>query len=328
MSGQGIDLIVAGNMNTDIVALGVDRLLSAGELTHSGRLLIGPGGKSCNIARMAAALMGPGKVAMIGKTARDPYGLWKVPVDALEDAGVDTGFVKVEDFDTAGVYPGIALIPVNGRGENQIYSVPGIGESFGPRDIDDASALFDTACGARMLALTLGPPLQTVIHAVRKACSCGMRVVLDPGDVNERDDYSELLGLGIFVLAPNEHEARILTGVEISDMRTAQKAADILRGRGVDNVVLTHGEKGAYVFTAEEEKHIPAPLEADGGSRDATGCGDQVTAVLCVELLRGKDLLLASEAAVLAGTLQYHCPGIKPVTIEEMEAASTQEERP
>ncbi len=326
MSGQGIDLIVVGNMNTDIVALGVDRLLSAGELTHSGRLLIGPGGKSCNIARMAAALMGPGKVAMVGKTARDPYGLWKVPVDALEAAGVDTGFVKVEDFDTAGVYPGIALIPVNGRGENQIYSVPGIGESFGPRDIDDASSLFGTACGARMLALTLGPPLQTVIHAVRKACTCGMRVVLDPGDVNERGDYSELLGLGISVLAPNEHEARILTGVEISDMRTAQKAAGILYGRGVDNVVLTHGGNGAYVFAAGEGKHIPVPRITAGDIKDETGCGDQVTAVLCAELLRGKNLWEAGAAAVLAGTMQFHRPGIQPVTGEEMETASRRED--
>ncbi|MEW6553412.1 MAG: PfkB family carbohydrate kinase [Actinomycetota bacterium] len=327
MSGQGIDLVVAGNLNTDIVALGVDRLLSAGELTHSGNLLIGPGGKSCNIARMAAALMGPGKVAMVGKTARDPYGLWRVPVDALEGAGVDTGFVKVEDFDTAGAYPGIALIPVNGRGENQIYSLPGMNDAFEPRDIDDASVLFDGAAGARMLALTLGPPLQTVIHAVRKACSCRMRVVLDPGDVNERDDYGELLGLGIQVLAPNEHEARILTGVEISDMETAREAARIFRGRGIDSLVLTHGSNGAYVFAGEEGRHIPAPRLPDEGVSDETGCGDQVTAVLCVELLRGKSLWEASEAAVLAGTLQYHRPGIRPVTRDEMEAASRKEGR-
>ncbi len=41
-----------------------------------------------------------------------------------------------------------------------------------------------------------------------------------------------------------------------------EKPPHILRGRGVGSVVLTHGEKGAYVFTGEEEKHIPAPPEA------------------------------------------------------------------
>lgn len=321
MNGSDIELIVAGGLNTDIVALGVDRLLSAGELTRSGRLLIGPGGKSCNIARMAAALMGPGRVAMVGKTSRDPYGLWKVPVHALEDAGVDTGFVKIEDFEAAGEYPGIALIPVNRDGENQIYSVPGINDAFEPRDMDEASALFGAAGGARMLALTLGMPLRTAVHAVRKASSGGLKVVLDPGNINEDDDYGELLGLGISVLAPNEHEARILTGVEISDVGTAREAARILRGLGIDDLVLTHGGNGAYVFCGDEERHIPVPRLPDAGIRDATGCGDQVTAVLCMQLLRGKDLWEASEAAVLAGTLQHHRPGIRPVTREELETA-------
>jgi ribokinase len=328
VSSQGIVLVVAGSMNTDIVALGVERLLAPGEQTRSGRLLIGPGGKACNMARMAAALLGPRKVAMLARTTRDPYGLWKVPLKALEDTGVETRFIKIEEHGAEGEYPGIALIAVDSHGEHQIYSVPGISATIGPRDIDEASALFAEATGAHMLSLTLDLPLQTAVHAVRKASSSGMKVVLDPGGLNESDDHGELLRQGISLLKPNEHEARVLSGVEVVDFATAREAARILRGRGVGSMVLTHGENGAYVFTTEEEKHIPAPLEADGGIRDATGCGDQVTAVLCVELLRGKDLLLASEAAVLAGTLQYQCPGIKPVTIEEMEAASTREERP
>ncbi|MDD3718171.1 MAG: PfkB family carbohydrate kinase [Actinomycetota bacterium] len=327
MSGSSIVLVVAGGLNTDIVALGVDRLLSAGELTRSGRLLIGPGGKSCNLARMAAALMGPGRVAMMGKTSRDPYGLWRVPVRALEDDGVDTRFVNIEDFEVAREFPGIALIPVNRDGENQIYSLPGINDAFSPRDVDGASTLFDADSGARMLALTLGMPLRTAVHAVRKAASAGMMVVLDPGNVNERDDYGELLGLGISVLAPNEHEARVLTGVEIRDMRSAREAARVLRARGIENTVLTHGAKGAYVFAGSEEIHVKTPRLPETGIRDATGCGDQVTAVLCAELLRGKDLWQASEAAVRAGVMQYHRPGIRPVSAEELEESLRREER-
>ncbi len=68
-----------------------------------------------------------------------------------------------------------------------------------------------------MLALTLDLPLQTAVHAVRKACSYGMTVVLDPGGLNESDDHGELLRQGISLLKPNEHEARILSGVEVVD---------------------------------------------------------------------------------------------------------------
>jgi hypothetical protein len=39
-------VIVPGGLNTDIVGLGVDRLISAGELTLGGKLMIGPGGKA------------------------------------------------------------------------------------------------------------------------------------------------------------------------------------------------------------------------------------------------------------------------------------------
>jgi ribokinase len=270
---------------------------------------------------MAAPLLKPHMVAMLAKTTRDPYGLWKVPVEALEEAGVETAFVKIAEHRAEGEYPGIALIPVDDRGEHQIYSVPGVSATIAPRDIDDAAELFGAAVGARMLALTLDLPLPVAVHAVRKASSSGMTVVLDPGGLNESDDHGELLGEGISLLKPNEHEARILSGVEVVDFGTAREAAHILCDRGVGSVVLTHGQNGAYVFSGDDEAHIPAPPVPDEGTRDATGCGDQVTAVLCAELLRGKGLIQACKTAVLAGTLQYHRPGIKPVTIEEMETA-------
>ena len=100
--GPDIALIVAGGINTDITALGVERLLHPGELTRSGRLLVGPGGKSCNLARMAAPLLAPRGVFIIARTCRDPYGLWRVPLQALRDAGVNTDFVKEADFEEVG----------------------------------------------------------------------------------------------------------------------------------------------------------------------------------------------------------------------------------
>ena len=327
MSCTDIGLIVIGGLNTDIVALGAERLLSPGELTRSGRLLVGPGGKSCNLARMASPLIAPRKVAMIAKTCRDPFGLWKVPVDALRDAGVNTDFLKIEDFATAGEYPGVALIPVDRNGENQIYCVPGINDAFQPRDIEDASELFADTDSECMLALTLELPLETALYAVRKAVSSGMKVILDPGGIVEAEDYRELLGLGIHLLAPNEHEARVLTGIEVEGMGTAREAATVLLSRGVDNIVLTHGERGAYVFSRGREKHVKAACHGEPACADATGCGDQVTAVLCAEILRGRDVIEAGEIAVLAGTLQYQRPGIRPIARKELEAYLIQEDR-
>ena len=62
----------------------------------------------------------------------------------MNDAGVDTTFIKILEFEEAGQkYPGIALIPVDEEGRNQIYVLPGINEDFSSEDIDAAGALFE-----------------------------------------------------------------------------------------------------------------------------------------------------------------------------------------
>jgi sugar/nucleoside kinase (ribokinase family) len=75
----------------------MDRLLAAGELTLAGKIKIGPGGKARNMAHMAASYRGTNKVAMIGRSSRDPFGLWKIPLESFIDASVDTTYLKVSN---------------------------------------------------------------------------------------------------------------------------------------------------------------------------------------------------------------------------------------
>ncbi len=312
-------MIVAGGLNTDIVAAGVDTLLGPGELSRSGELFIGPGGKSSNIARMSAYLLGPERVFMIARTSRDAYGLWEVPVKALREAGVNTDHVVLEGMEQSGKFPGIALIPVNRSGENQIYCVPGVNDDFSPADLDLAEHLFAGSAGDGILALTLEMPLETTLHAVRKARTHRLRVVLDPGGISPSQDVQGLLQEGIHCIKPNEHEAEILTGVDVVDFTSARKAAHRLLARGIRNVLITHGAKGAYLFSRDTAEHIPIPSVAEAKETDETGCGDQVTAVLCAETLQGKTVREAARRAVCAGTLQCHRRGIQPVRPEELE---------
>ncbi len=319
MNDKDVNIIVIGGLNTDIIASGVKNLLGSGELTRSGTLVIGPGGKSRNMAQMMAMFLGKGRVAMIGKTSKDPYHLWKIPVTALKQAGVNTDFIKVIDFQETGKYPGIALIPVNENGENQIYCLPGINDDFDADDIDAADALFDiVGKNQGILALSLELPLSTAIHAIRKACSKNIRVVLDPGGLDIDSDYTELLKQDIYILKPNEHEAKILTGVDVKDIASAKKAADIFFKTGVQNVMITHGKNGAYVFSGTMEKHIPVPEIEIAKNTDETGCGDQATAVLCAEIVSKNNMMQACSTAVLAGTMQYNRIGIQPVLKEEI----------
>lgn len=312
-------IIVVGGLNTDIVATGVDVLLGPGELSRSGDLYIGPGGKSSNIARMSASLLGPERITMVGKTSRDPYGLWEVPLKALREAGVNTDPIAVEDLERSGKFPGIALIPVNKQGENQIYCIPGINDDFSPADLDRAESIFEGSADKGILALTLEMPLDTAAHAIRKAQEHRLRVVLDPGGINALQDVQGLLHAGIYCIKPNEHEAKILTGIEVVDSPTAERAAQTLLARGIKNVLITHGSKGAYLFTPETAEHIPVPTLGKETETDETGCGDQATAVLCAMSLLGKSIEDAARLAVCAGTLQFYRRGIHPVRSDELE---------
>ena len=310
-------IIVPGGLNTDIVGLGVEKLLAPGELTLGGKLKIGPGGKARNMAQMAAAYLGDGTVAMIGRSSKDPFGLWKIPLQSLNDAGVDTTFIKILDFDEAGQkYPGIALIPVDEKGRNQIYVLPGVNEDFSTQDVDEAQKLFENEGKKKILLLALEIPLETAKYCMQKAASNGIRVVLDPGGISA--PAAEIFDEKIFLLKPNEHETKILTGLPVDDFESAKKASDILLSKGIQNVLITHGAEGAYLFNRDVSLQIRIADVEDSTVRDETGCGDQVTAIVASCLAEGRDLIEAAELAVRAGTLQFTKAGIQPVSRQEL----------
>lgn len=315
---KDVSIIVVGGLNTDIVALGVSKIIGPGEHTLAKKIRIGPGGKSRNIAQMIAALTDRG-VAMVGKTIRDKYGFWKIPVDALRESAVNTDFVKILPENPA-KFPAIALIPVDELGNNQIYVAPGITDEFDEADVDEAMPLFESAKNnSGILVLTLELPLKTAIYSVKKARGYGLKVLLDPGGIVEGVDYSELLTLPIFLIKPNQFEAKLLTGVTVKDFKSAKEAAAELLKMGIQNVLVTFGKEGGYLFNNKLAEHIPVPNAVLGKNRDETGCGDQTMAALAASLEHGNSVHDAAKIAVLAGTLQFSKEGIEPVTQEELD---------
>jgi len=320
MNHNQVKAVFIGGLNTDIIATGVSTLLKSGELTRSGKLVIGPGGKSRNMAQMMAAYCGRNIVAMVGRTSKDPYNLWQVPCDALKKAGVITDYIKVMDMGETGKFPGVALIPVNRKGENEIYCIPGINDDFCPADIDDAAPLFESAAkNDGILAMSLELPLETAVYAAKQAITLGLRIVVDPGGIEKGIDYAPLLKNAIYLLKPNEHETEILTGIAVKNMDSAGRAAEIFFSMGIQNVCVTHGSKGAYLFTGGNKIHLHASEEPEARQCDQTGCGDQTMAVLCSEIISGRDLTDACRIAMIAGALQYSRIGIQPVTRAELE---------
>jgi len=281
-------ILVVGSSNTDMV-IKTDKLPLPGETVLGGTFFMNPGGKGANQA-VAAARLG-GKVSFITKIGDDLFGNQTVGV--LKKEGVDTrNIVK----DTA-LPSGIALITVNSAGENNIVVAPGSNGNLVAEDIP--SDLFSTGKYS-ILLLQLEIPVMTVEYAALTAAEHGLKVILNPAPAQKLHDY---LLRHLWLITPDENEAGILTGIKISNESSAEKAATELQRRGVRNVIITLGAKGAYVKADEFTGIIPGiKVEAV----DSTAAGDVFNGALAVAFAEGKGIkdavVFANKAAAISVT--------------------------
>ena len=281
-------ILVIGSSNTDMV-IKTEKFPVPGETVLGGTFFMNPGGKGANQA-VAAARLG-GKVTFVTKIGNDLFGSQTVGV--LKKEGIDTrNIVKDEVLPS-----GIALITVNSAGENNIVVAPGSNGNIVAEDIP--SNLFSSGKFA-ILLLQLEIPVMTVEYAALTAAENGIKVILNPAPAQKLHDY---LLRHIWLITPDENEAGILTGVKITNETSAEKAATEFLRKGVKNVIITLGEKGAYVKSDDFTGILPGiKVEAV----DTTAAGDVFNGALAVAFAEGKRIkdavVFANKAAAISVT--------------------------
>ncbi len=150
---------------------------------------------------------------------------------------------------------------------------------------------------ANVLLLQLETPLATVQAAAELAAAAGARVILNPAPARPLPDK---LLRRLYLLTPNESEAELLTGVAVDNADGAAKAADALLARGVQNVIITMGARGALVAGKDLRQVIPA-LKVK--AVDTTAAGDIFNGTLAVALAEGRSLLDAARFASVAAAI-------------------------
>mgnify|MGYP000947010141 CR=1 FL=1 len=270
-------------MNNRIVVLGscsVCHMFYAQELPARGETLIGNdyqivvGGKGSGQAVVAQKL--GGDIYILEHLGDDAYG--RSEKASYEEMGIHTDFVHL-DPDTP---TGSAGIYLNSEGQNAIIVVPCANSNVSRSDVDE---MREVLRGAKLLGAQLEIPAATVDYAIRMAAEMGVRTMLDPAPVTELPD-------GLFpcisIIKPNECEAASLTGIPVTDVDSAIRAAHILLNKGVrEGVIVTLGEKGAVLVTCEKEEHFPGiPVTAV----DTGGAGDTFAGALLAALSRDWNL--------------------------------------
>ncbi len=291
-----MNIVEVGSLNMDLVVR-IPNIPQPGETLMGGVFHTYPGGKGGNQA-VAAARMGA-RVHMVGCVGEDPFG---VELCAnLNSEGIDSTHVTTRPQESTGV----ALIQVDAQGQNSIALASGANMCLSSDDVEralQAIGEFDA------LAMPLEIPLEAVITAARIAARKGARVILNPAPARKLD--ADLLSM-VDVLVPNEHEIGVLSDVTIRSDNDLHRAAEELHAKGLKELVVTLGGRGAFYSSMySQEKLIIPALEVE--AVDTTAAGDCFIGALTVALCEGMNMISAIEFASAAAAISITRFGAQP----------------
>ncbi len=282
-------IAVYGGINIDLV-MNCKTIPKLGETVKAEAFNQYPGGKGANQA-VAAAKSG-GNVKMIGAVGSDGFG--EKLIEGMLDNNIDVSKVcRITDVPT-----GSAMILINGEGQNIITFFGGANDSTNKSVIDVAESTFRKA---DIFLLQAECPLEIVEYAIEKAYSMKTPIVFNPAPVLP---FSRKIFSKCEIILPNENEAEALSGIKVVDAKSAHNAAVDIEHKGCGTVIITLGEKGAYIYKrGEYDDIIPAPkVEAV----DTVAAGDVFVGAFSVRFGMGDSIedavIYANKAASISTT--------------------------
>src|SRR6056297_2486283 len=253
-----------------------------GETLLGKSFVLGPGGKGSNQA-VAAARAGAG-VRFVSKLGADAF------ADLARSVWADAGVTPEVSVD-ADSYTGAAYIFIeDATGANAIIVSPGVAGTISPADVE---ARAGAIAGAKVFLTQLEQPLDAALR--------GLGIAREAAALTDG-----MLGL-CDIVTPNESEAEGLTGIAVTSLDDAGRAADALIARGAGSAVITLGENGALYRDRARTVHVPAM--SAGPAVDTTGAGDAFNGALAAALAGGADPVEALDFATATAAISVTRPG-------------------
>ncbi|MBP2171080.1 ribokinase [Erwinia toletana] len=283
---------ILGSFNVDIVAK-VARFPKGGESLLALGSTLGPGGKGANQA-MAASRAGA-RVHFVSKVGTDQFS--QFAFDHLSASDIHSFKLYQTDVEPTGN----AIIYVSQEnGENMIAIYSGANKTITD---DEVAELTHELSSSDVLLLQLENNFSATLNAMKLANTLGVQVIMNPApfssDIIACLQYAD-------VVTPNETEASLLSGIEVTDLESAKEAALAIVRQGARRVIITMGSRGALLYDNHQFQHIAA---FPALSVDTTGAGDAFNGAFAAAIASGDTIAQAATYASAFASLAVEREG-------------------
>ena len=140
----------------------------------------------------------------------------------------------------------------------------------------------------------------------------GVKIVLDSRSFDKQD----MIDVAPWLIKPNEEEIGMYVDMEVQDFKEAKLAAELLRAKGIENVMISLGAKGAMLCGAEGCFVAHAPKI---NALSTIGAGDSSIGGFCAAAKAGMSPSEMLRYSVAYGSAACMTPGTQPPRAEDVQ---------
>lgn len=298
-------VVVFGSFVVDLMAR-CPHLPVPGETVKGTLFKMGAGGKGFN--QGVAAHKAGADVTVITKLGKDSFA--DVAVNMMDQLGMNKDYLFYSDD----VETGIAEILVDeNTSQNKIVIVPGACNTITSEEVEGIEKVIKEA-EYILLQLEVNQDANDMVADMANRYGC--KVIVNTAPYSPLSD--EFLSK-VYMVTPNEIEAKEITGIHVCDLETAKKSAKYFYDKGVKHVIITLGSKGVFVSSDGREEIVPA---FKVNALDTTGAGDAFNGGLLTALAEGKSIWEAVKFSHALAAISVQRIGTTPSmpTREEIDA--------
>lgn len=268
---------VVGSINIDMDIIS-ERIPLKGETIKGSEIKYIPGGKGANQAVSMARL--GADVDFYGCVGDDDNG--RRLIENLKNENINTENIKIIE----NINSGIAIITI-GENDNTIIVVPGANDFVTKEYVNSVK---ESLLESDLVVLQNEIPMDTIEYVIDLCYENNIKILLNPAPAFK---VNEEIVNKVTYLTPNEHEAKIIFGDEITMEEMLKKYSNKL--------IITLGEKG--VAFADEYGKMKLLPTRKANVKDTTGAGDTLNGAFAVRVSSGYSIEDSLRFANVAASL-------------------------